>query len=122
MFAQFFPLKPIQDSTFKWAFSDSTQLKEDFAEWFPLSMTSLNLNAVKVAPLPFKPEQRQSINVPVMFIFGERDNLVGDPEAAKALVQDMPDVRVEIVEAGHLMGGELPYECNQLILDFCRKT
>jgi pimeloyl-ACP methyl ester carboxylesterase len=116
MFAAFFPLKPIQESTFKWAFSDSTKLKEEYAEWFPLTMTGLE--QVKVAPLPLSTEQRQSIIIPVLFIFGERDNLVGDPEAAKALVQDIPDVRVEIVKAGHLMGGELPDECNQLILGF----
>ena len=36
MFAQFFPLKPIQDSTFSWAFSDSAKLKEEFGEWFRL--------------------------------------------------------------------------------------
>jgi pimeloyl-ACP methyl ester carboxylesterase len=113
---QLFPLKPLQDSTFRWAFSDSTQLKEDFSEWFPLIMTGYN--SVKVAPLPISAEERQSIKVPVLFIFGERDNLVGDPEAASALVGDMPDVRVEIVEAGHLMAGELPRECNQLILDY----
>ena len=46
------------------------------------------------------------------------EDLVGDPIAAEALVQDIADVQVEIVEAGHLMGGEIPEECNQLILDF----
>lgn len=115
-FTQFFPLKPIQDSTFRWAFSDSERLKDDFGEWFPLIMTGYN--SVKVAPLPFSTEQRQDIKVPVMFVFGERDNLVGDPEAARVLVQDISDVRVEVVEAGHLMAGELPQECNHLILDF----
>ncbi|MGD9091700.1 MAG: alpha/beta hydrolase [Anaerolineales bacterium] len=115
-FTQLFPLKPIQDSTFSWAFSDSTQLKEDFAEWFPLIMTGYK--SVKVAPLPISAKERQSLQMPVMFIFGERDNLVGNPEAAKTSVQDIPDVRVEIVEAGHLMGCEIPGEVNQLILDF----
>jgi pimeloyl-ACP methyl ester carboxylesterase len=116
MFAAFFPIKPVQKNTFTWAFSDSTKLKDEFAEWFPLTMTGLN--NVKVMPSPLSAEQRQSIEVPVLFIFGTRDNLVGDPEAAKALVQDIPDVRVNIVDAGHLMGGELPGECNRLILDF----
>ena len=74
--------------------------------------------STKVAPMPFTPEERQRLEVPVMFIFGERDNLVGDPQKAKALVQDIPDVRVEIVDAGHLMGGEIPQVCNQLLLDF----
>ena len=113
---QLFPLKLIQDITFRWAFSNSAQLKGDFGEWFPLIMTGYN--SVKVAPMPFSAEKRSSLSVPVMFVFGERDNLVGDPLAAKVLVQDIPDVRVEIVDAGHLMGGELPDECNRLILEF----
>jgi pimeloyl-ACP methyl ester carboxylesterase len=118
MFAQFFPLEPIQKSTFKWAFSDSDKLIEEFGEWFTLTMTGYTGGAIRVAPSMLSAEQRQSFQMPVMFIFGTRDNLVGDPEAAQALVQDIPDVRVEIVEAGHLMGGEIPNECNQLILEF----
>ena len=116
MFTQFFPLRPIQDSTFSWAFSDSVALKAEFEEWFRLLMSGTT--PVKVIPLPLPAEARQSLQVPVMFVFGERDNLVGDPEAAKALVQDIPDVQVEIVEAGHLMGGEKPAQVNALILDF----
>jgi pimeloyl-ACP methyl ester carboxylesterase len=116
MFTQFFPLKPIQDSTFSWAFSDSTALKAEFEEWFRLLMSGCT--PVKVIPLPLPAEARQSLQVPVMFVFGERDNLVGDPEAATALVQDIPDVRVEIVAAGHLMGGEKPEQVNALILEF----
>jgi pimeloyl-ACP methyl ester carboxylesterase len=118
MFAQFFPLKPVQKSTFKWAFSDSDKLIEEFGEWFTLTMTGYPGATIRVAPSMLSAEQRQSFEMPVMFIFGTRDNLVGDPQAAKALVQDIPNVRVEIVEAGHLMGGEIPDECNQLILDF----
>jgi pimeloyl-ACP methyl ester carboxylesterase len=118
MFAQFFPLQLVQRSTFKWAFSDSDKLIEEFGEWFTLTMTGYPGFTVRVAPSKLSAEQRQSFDMPVMFIFGTRDNLVGDPQAAKALVQDVPDVRVEIVEAGHLMGGELPEECNKLILDF----
>ena len=54
----------------------------------------------------------------VLFVFGERDNLVGDPRAARALVQDVPNVRVETLGAGHLMAAEMPEACNQLLLDF----
>jgi pimeloyl-ACP methyl ester carboxylesterase len=116
MLAAFFPLKPVIENTFSWAFSDDAKLKEEFAEWFPLTMTGLN--PVKVAPVGLSAEARQRIEIPVLFIFGTRDNLVGNPVAAEALVQDMQDVQVEIVEAGHLMGSEIPKECNQRILDF----
>jgi len=118
MFAQFFPLPSVQKATFKWAFSDSEKLIDEFGEWFTLTMTGYNGGTIRVAPSMLSPVQRQSIHVPVLFIFGARDNLVGDPEDARELVQDIPDVDVEIVEAGHLMGGEIPEECNQLILDF----
>jgi pimeloyl-ACP methyl ester carboxylesterase len=115
-FAQLFPLKPIQESTFRWAFSDSPQLVNEFGEWFRLLMNGVK--PAKVAPLPLKAEQRRSLQVPVLFVFGERDNLVGDPQKAKALVQDIPDVQVETAKAGHLMGGEVPEQINGLIIDF----
>jgi pimeloyl-ACP methyl ester carboxylesterase len=116
MFAQFFPFKPIQDSTFKWAFSNSAELKEDFEEWFRLLMTGYN--PAKVIPLPFSAEERQSLQVPVLIVLGTRDKLVGDPVAARELVQDIPDVRVEVLETGHLIAGEQPEQTNALLLEF----
>jgi len=116
MLATFFPLKPIQDSTFSWAFSDSVVLKEDFGEWFRLLMTGYK--PAKVIPLPFSAEERQSLQVPVLMVLGTRDNLVGDPDVARALVQDIPDIRVEVLDAGHLMAGEKPEQANALILEF----
>jgi pimeloyl-ACP methyl ester carboxylesterase len=40
------------------------------------------------------------------------------PKAARELVQDIPDVRVEVLDAGHLMGAELPEQVNALIIEF----
>jgi pimeloyl-ACP methyl ester carboxylesterase len=116
MFAQFFPLKPIQESTFRWAFSDNDVLEEDLGEWFRLLMSKSTPK--KVAPLPLPAEERQRIQVPALFVFGEKDNLVGSPQAASDLVQDMPDVQVKIVEAGHLMAAELPEQVNEIMLEF----
>ncbi|MBN2415522.1 alpha/beta fold hydrolase [bacterium] len=118
--AQMFPLKPIQQSTFSWAFSNSPMLEKEFETWFPLLMSAVF--PVKVPPLTIPERLRSSISVPVMFIFGSRDNLVGDPEKARELVQDIPDVRVHIVEAGHLMAAELPDEVNALLIDFFNET
>lgn len=115
-FAQFFPLKPIQESTFRWAFSDNPSLVDEFGEWFPLILTGLNPE--KVAPLPLPAEKRQQLAVSVLFVFGEHDNLVGDPEAARKLVQDIPDVQIEVVDAGHLMDAELPEQTSGFILEF----
>jgi pimeloyl-ACP methyl ester carboxylesterase len=54
----------------------------------------------------------------VLFVFGEKDNLVGDPAAAKALVQDVAGARVTTLNAGHLMGAEQPEQVNTLITSF----
>lgn len=116
MGATFFPLGPIQDATFRWAFSDAPNVVSEFNEWFRLLMSETV--PVKVAPLPLPPEERQSITAPTLFVFGTKDNLVGDPEAARDLVSDMPSVTVEVVEAGHLMGVERPSEVNSIILRF----
>ena len=79
-------------------------------------------NPAKVMPLPFSAEERQSLQMPVLFVFGERDNLVGNPEAAKALVQDIPNVRVKVVNAGHLMAAEEPEQVNALITEFFEES
>lgn len=115
-FAQFFPFKPIQERTFRWAFSDDPRLGEAFGDWFRLIM--IGLNPAKVAPLPFRPEQRQSIQVPVLLVLGARDNLVGDSAKATALVQDIPDIRVEVLDTGHLIGAEQPEQVNALLMAF----
>ncbi len=106
----------MQERTLHWAFGDNPQLNAEVGEWFRLFMTQTVPK--KVAPLPLPTELRQSISVPILFVFGENDNLVGDPEVARALVQDMKDVRVEVVAAGHLMGAELPEQVNALILSY----
>lgn len=116
MLTAFFPLRPLQESTFRWAFSESPVLQEDFGEWFRLTMTGTS--PAKVAPLPIPAADRRRLAVPTLFILGARDRLVGDPETARSLVQDVPDVQVEVVDAGHLSAAEEPGIVNRLILRF----
>jgi pimeloyl-ACP methyl ester carboxylesterase len=113
---QAYPVPAFQRATFAWAFSEDPGLQAEFGEWFPLVMSGTF--PVKVAPLPFSAEERQRLNRPVMFVFGTRDRLVGNPETARALVQDIPGVRVEVLEAGHLMAAEDPETVNRLVLEF----
>ena len=119
MGAQYFPLAPVQDATFRWAFSDADAVIAEFNDWFRLLMSETV--PVKVAPLPLPAAERQAIAAPTLFVFGTRDNLVGDPEAARALVADMQDATVAVVEAGHLMAAEIPDHIDRLILDFARE-
>ena len=86
--------------------------------WGTVSFGHERLHPAKVRPVPLPAEKRKSLKVPLLFVFGERDNLVGDPKAAGTLVQDIPDVRVEVVSAGHLLAAEQPNQVNGLITGF----
>jgi pimeloyl-ACP methyl ester carboxylesterase len=119
MGAQFFPLELVQDATFRWAFSDAPNVISEFNIWFRLLMSETV--PAKVAPLPLPSAERQSISTPTLFIFGTHDNLVGDPQAARALVSNMPDATVEVVDAGHLMAAERPSEIDSIILGFLER-
>ena len=114
--AQLFPLEPIRKSTFGWAFSDSETVKAEMEEWFMLLLTGVA--PVKVAPLPLSDEERRKLVSPMLFVFGRRDNLVGNPRRAADGVREVPNATVEIVDAGHLMGAEIPGTINRLILEF----
>lgn len=113
---QAFPIPALQEATFRWAFSGSDKLVAEYGDWFRLLMSGVY--PLKVAPFPIPAEERERIAVPVLFVFGARDRLVGDPARAAAGVADIPDVTVRVVEAGHLMAAEAPETVNALILDF----
>ena len=118
--AQLFPVAPLPTATFRWAYSQDAGLQADFAEWFPLVMSG-TLPA-KVAPWPLGAEARRAMSQPMLFVFGTRDNVVGDPEVARAQVAEIPNARVEVVEAGHLMAAEVPEEIDALILGFLAES
>ena len=118
-FAQMFPLEIVQRRTFKWAFGDNDSVKNDFSEWFTLVLQATAPK--KVPPMTLPAEAHERITAPVLFLFGENDRLVGNPQKASAFVSDFPSVMTEIVDAGHLVAAEKPAEVSRLILDFLQK-
>lgn len=57
--------------------------------------------------------------IPVLIItlrLGTRDGLVGNPKFTKQVAQNIPDVQVEILDAGYLISAEQPEQFNQLVV------
>jgi len=54
--------------------------------------------------------------------FGTEDGVIGDAKKAKKLAENIPGVRVVIVESGHMIGAELADRVNAEILDFLEKN
>ena len=120
MLAQGFPFKPVQEATFRWAFGSAPHVSESFGEWFRMYMKGTL--PTPIPPSTFTLEQLRSMQVPVLAFFGTKDGVVGNAEKAKALAQNIPDVRIEVVESGHVIGAELPESVNAAIIDFFKKS
>ncbi|NJP07173.1 MAG: alpha/beta hydrolase [Chloroflexaceae bacterium] len=58
--------------------------------------------------------------MPVLFVFGQYDRLVGNSEVARSRVQDVPQAQAVVVDASHLMAAERPDLINPLMIDFCQ--
>jgi pimeloyl-ACP methyl ester carboxylesterase len=114
--ATLLPFKSIQDSTFRWAFGDDPGVREACEEWFRLVMSGVMPKQAR--PKTFSPEQLQSLRVPVLLVLGERDGLVGNPENAETLAQNILDVQMVVLDTGHAVGVERPEEVNSLISNF----
>lgn len=69
-------------------------------------------------PQPFTHQQLQSLNMPVLLLLGKRDGLVGNPENTKQLAKNIADVKVEILDKGHLISAEKADRFNTLVHDF----
>ncbi len=100
----------------RWALGDNPRVLEAYGEWFGLVMGGTRPRVA--APIPFAPEQLQTISCPVLLILGEKDNLVGDPTKVKELAQNIPDIQIEILNSGHLISADQPYIVNNLIYEF----
>lgn len=111
-----FPLKPFQDNMFHWALGDEPQLLADTEAWFRLVLTGVTRKGAP--PMTFTPDYLQQVQAPALLILGAKDQLVGDPGFVKPLAENVPDIRIEVLPSGHLIGGEMPEETNKLLLEF----
>ncbi|MBN1122430.1 MAG: alpha/beta fold hydrolase [Anaerolineae bacterium] len=116
MLVQLYPFKPLQTNTVKWALGDDPYVLEETEDWFRIVLTDTVPRESR--PVTFTPEQLQSLEVPVLLVIGSRDALTGDPEAVKELANNTPDIQIEVLDSGHLIGVEHAERSNELIMAF----
>lgn len=116
MFVQLFPLKSIQDNTVRWALGDDPYVLEETEDWFRVVLTDTVPRESR--PVTFTPDQLQNLDVPVLLVIGTRDALTGDPETVKELALNTPDIQIEVLDSGHLIGVEQAERSNELMMDF----
>ena len=116
MLAQFYPFGPVKASTARWALGEDPYVLQESAEWFENVMGGM---VPKVSlPLTFTPEKLQSMQVPVLLVIGTRDRLTSDPEKVRELANNVPDIRIEVLDSGHLIGIEMADIVNSMVPEF----
>jgi pimeloyl-ACP methyl ester carboxylesterase len=116
MFVQLYPLKPIQVSTVKWALGDDPYVLEETEGWFRIVL--IDTVPRESRPVAFTPAQLRGLGAPVLLVIGTRDALTGDPEAVKTLARNTPNIQIEVLDSGHLIGVEQANRSNELMMTF----
>jgi pimeloyl-ACP methyl ester carboxylesterase len=115
--AQFLPIGAVREGTMRWALGTSPRVLETCGEWFRWVMKGTF--PVVMRPRALSTEEMSRVTQPVLLVLGTTDGLVGDPAKAEAAAA-FPDVRVEVLDSGHLVGMEQAGAVNRLLLDFLR--
>jgi pimeloyl-ACP methyl ester carboxylesterase len=116
VFAQFFPIKPIQDRTLHWAIGDDPRLLAETESWFRTLMTGMYPQVSQ--PVTFSPAELAQVSAPTLLILGSQDYLTRDPDAVMDLASNVPDIEFKVLETGHMIGMEAPEEVNELLMAF----
>jgi pimeloyl-ACP methyl ester carboxylesterase len=111
-----FPIPPVQRATGTWALGRSQVIRNQASDWF--YAVTRGVIGRPTAPRQLSAEQLSAIKVPVLLILGTDDNLVGDPEKAAEHARNMTNIRIDILESGHLISMERSEEVNRLISEF----
>jgi pimeloyl-ACP methyl ester carboxylesterase len=114
--AQGYPIKPIQDATFTWAFGNTLHVRDAFGPWFRLVMKGMV--PTPIVPKSLSPEELKKISSPTLTFIGTKDAVVGDFKKAADLAKNIPNSKIRIVESGHLIGAELSDQVNEEIMLF----
>jgi pimeloyl-ACP methyl ester carboxylesterase len=115
--AQFLPISSLRERTTRWAIGSSPHVLDRCGEWFSWVMKG-TFPAV-MRPRALTQDEMAKVTMPVLLVLGTRDPLVGKPEKARAAAL-FPDLRVEVLDSGHLVGMEQAAAVNRLLTDFLR--
>lgn len=121
MLASLVPADAIARMTSRWALGDAPSITEDYGEWFATVLRSVASPPRVGRPVALTPAEMTAIRRPVLLVLGDHDNLVGQAGRAADRAASFPDVRVETLSSGHLIGVERAEEADRLLVAFLQE-
>ena len=114
-----FPTQKNKEALTKWVLGEDKHVNDEMAEYMNVAM-----NCAGKMPIPkgIKKKQMEKIKAKTLLVLGEKDNPIGNPKKnAEFAKTHIKNVKVAIVDTGHLMSMEKPELINSLILEFLKK-
>ena len=114
--ASMYPLQAVRKGVAKWAIGNDEYVNQKYGDWFNQIMISTIPSVSQ--PVPMTAEQKKQMDLPVLLFLGTKDAIVGDAEIAKQTALDYPNIRIEILESGHLISVEQAEIINKKLIQF----
>lgn len=114
--ATMYPFQFLRDAVADWALGEDPVCHNKYGDWFNEIMKG-TIPSVTM-PVPMSTEQKNQIDIPVLLFLGSHDRIVGEAETAKKAADDYPDIRIEILESGHLIAVECAEKVNKIVSEF----
>jgi pimeloyl-ACP methyl ester carboxylesterase len=114
--ATMYPFQFFRDAVAKWALGSDPACHMKYGDWFNEIMKGTIPSVSK--PVPMSTDQKRQIDIPVLLFLGSNDRIVGDPEQARKLAEEYPNIEIEILESGHLIAVERAEEVNERLSEF----
>jgi pimeloyl-ACP methyl ester carboxylesterase len=114
--ATMYPFQFVRDRVTKWALGDNEDVIGKYGEWFNGIMEGTIPSLA--TPVPMTTAQKQQMTLPVLLFLGTRDRIVGDVDHARQTAQDFPNIRIEVLESGHLVAVEQAGYVNEVLGEF----
>jgi pimeloyl-ACP methyl ester carboxylesterase len=111
-----YPFQFLRDAVAGWALGHDPACHLKYGAWFNEVMKGTIPSVTK--PVPLTTGQKSRMDIPVLLFLGRHDRIVGDAEEAKRVAEEYPDIRIEILESGHLIGVERHEEVNGILSEF----
>lgn len=111
-----YPTPLVQRRVTHWAIGKDSYVLNEYGEWFGLVMEGTVPSILR--PEPLTREEKETMEIPILLFLGEDDPLVGNVEDAISRAKSFPQVEIERLPSGHLIGVEQRTEVNRKISEF----
>ncbi len=111
-----YPLEGIRQSVVHWALGSDDYVHQAYGDWFDLIVRGTIPSVAQ--PEAIDSEAKAQMQMPILLFLATRDPLVGEVERASNLAGQYPDIEIEVMESGHIIGVERKDEVNQRLTAF----